>query len=409
MIKKFTFFFGSLCWVLNVMAQTNRPDFTLSQINAAFKNKDIQKIQPLLDSEFTIGTYAGRAALFSMDAILKAYRLDSFELKKVSESDSLILVEADIAGGKDSTTTFYFTNDYKLLRADLFDGLYGLDRNIASVKVAVIPFEEEDGYIYFQITLNESNKKLRFLFDTGSDGMMVSTELGESLGLKIAREQQASAVGGHIDIKVSENNIVHFNGFDLDKQSVAIFGNTNPNHDGIIGNTLLKRYITHVDYDKKEMVLYSLGKFDPDKNDKRLPVEVKTGNILLDANIFIKEGNPVPGKFTFDTGAGYTMIVFRPTVLKYRMLVNGFVQDSASTTVSMGMATPVFHGKAKKVSFKDDWNVADFAVTLMGSTQATANWKPEAAGSLGIKFISGYNFTVNLVDKYIAFEKRKSD
>lgn len=215
-----------------------------------------------------------------------------------------------------------------------------------------------------------------------------------------------------IDIKVSENNIVHFGDFDLDHQSIAVFGSTNPDHDGIIGNTILKRYITRIDYDKKEMTLYSLGSFMPEKKAKILPVDVKTGNVLLGASVYIKEGNPVPGEFTFDTGAGYSMIVFRPTVLKYKMLVSGFVQDSSGTTVSMGMVTPVFHGKAQKVSFNTtgkEWVLPHFPVTLMGSSQSTANWSPGAAGSIGVRFISRYNFTVNLIDKYIAFEERKKN
>lgn len=378
----------------------------LALINRAFTLKTDSLLRSDLSRDFSVGAYMGRSALFSLRQIVQNYKLDTLTLTKVQQQDSVLIAEAKISGGKDSTTKFYFNKQSQLLRADLFDNLYGMDRNKPAQKVATIPFENHNGSIVLLISINENKQKLRFLFDTGADGMMVSTALADSLGLKVSREQKASVVGGNIDIKVSENNTVHLNDFDLSHQSIAIFGNVNPDHDGIIGNTIAKKYITHVDYEKKEMTLYTFGNFTTDSKATKIPVRTTTGNILLDATVTMQNDKPIPGDFTFDTGATYDLIVFRPTVLKYKMLVSGFVQDSAGSTVSMGIATPVFHSKAKQVQLASNWKINNFPVTLMGASPAGANWNPEAAGSLGIKFISKYNFTINLADKYIAFETR---
>ena len=391
---------------ITTYSQPSAIDSKIALMNRAFNLKNDSILIPQLAEDFSVSSYMGSAAIFSLGQIIRNYKLDALTLTKVQKQDSVLIAEVKISGGKDSTTKFYFNKQNQLLRADLIDNLYGMDRNKEAIKLATIPFENHNGSIVLLISLNDSKRKLRFLFDTGADGMMINTALADTLGLKVSKEQKASVVGGNIDIKVSENNTVHLNDFDLPHQSIAIFGNVNPDHDGIIGNTIVKKYITQIDYEKKEMILYSLGKFSSPKNTIKIPVATSTGNILLDATVTMQNDKPILGKFTFDTGAAYDIIVFRPTVLKHKMLVSGFVADSTGSTLSMGIATPVFHGKAKTVKFTPSWKLNNFPITLMGASPAGANWNPEAAGSLGIKFISKYNFTINLVDRYIGFEER---
>ncbi len=377
----------------------------LTLINRAFTLKTDSLFRSDLSKDFSVSTYMGSAALFSLRQVVQNYKIDSMVLDNVQQQDSFYVADVKIMGGKDSTTKFYFNKQNQLLRADLFDNLYGMDRNKPAVKVAAIPFEDHNGSIVLLISLNDNKRKLRFLFDTGADGMMINTALADTLGLIVSKEQKASVVGGNINIKVSENNRVHLDDFVLPHQSIAIFGNTNPDHDGIIGNTIAKKYITQIDYNKKEMILYTLGKMNIPGVAMKLPVYTTTGNILFDAELKMENNQPIPCSITFDTGAGYDLIVFRPTVLKHKMLVSGFVADSTGSTVSMGIATPVFHGKAKSITFMPKWKLNNFPITLMGASTSGARWNPDASGSLGIRFIAKYNFTINLVDRYISFEK----
>lgn len=379
---------------------------TLEKLNTAFFSKNLEVLKPYLAKDFSISTYMGNSALFNLQQIINHYPTDSFLLQKADQHDSSYTLSLKIKEGKEESTKMYLNKNCQILRMDLFDNLYGLDRNKVSKKVATLPFHDNKGSIILTVTINNNPRKLRLLFDTGADGMMLSNDLADSLNLKIHRDQQASAVGGNIDIKVSEDNIIHVGDFELPHQSIAIFGKTDSTHDGIIGNTIVKQYITHIDYDKQEMVLYTLGKMPQQNSDRSIPIETTTGNLLFPGLINIQNDHPVSGLFTFDTGAGYNLIVFRPTVLKYKMLVNGFVPDSTGSTISMGIATPVFHGKANKFSLAENWTINNFPITLMGRTNNTADWQPSAAGSLGILFISKYNFTINLVDNCILFQKR---
>lgn len=126
-----------------------------------------------------------------------------------------------------------------------------------SKPVATIPFEMVNGSIVLKVKINQSSKTLRLLFDTGADGMAVDQSLADSLGLKITRSNNASVVGGNMKIEVSDGNDVQLeSGFVLKNQGIAIFPQMRDHLDGLIGNTMTRRYITKVDFNKYELSLY---------------------------------------------------------------------------------------------------------------------------------------------------------
>ncbi len=266
-----------------------------------------------------------------------------------------------------------------------------------------IPFEDINGSIMLNVKINKHTKPLRLLFDTGADGMMVGKTTAEAIGLTVDKKQQASVVGGNINIEISSNNTVLLDTFPVPQQSIAIFENEGwGDHDGIIGNTLAKKYIVQVNYDTKTLSLYSFGNSTnmPD-NSITVPVNASDGSLQMNAALHMSSEKSVNAKFIFDTGAQYYLIVFRPLVKKHRLLVDGFVADSTGSTVSFGVASPVFHGKSTQLQLLPNLVVNKMPVTLMGGSAGNANWNPGIDGSIGIKLISQYNFTINLMDKNI--------
>jgi len=387
-----------------VHAQEAELKARIEKVSAAFLTHTDSLMRPFLAKDFSVGAYMGRSALQNLKAVLSNYKLDALVYNGLQQKDSNWLVSAKGRNADSFVTHFYFNKNLELRHFDIADKLYGMNRNSESRKVATIPFESRNGSIILTVTLNKSQRPLKLLFDTGADGMMISKALADTLGLVASHQQQASVVGGNIDIGISRNNTVHFNDFEIDQQSIAIFGNREPGTDGTIGNTIAKRYITYVDYDKKELTLYTFGKWNAfTGGGSQVPVDVSSGNIQMDAVLSVQKEKPINAKFILDTGAGYELIVFRPLVLKHRLLVDGFKADSSGATVSMGISTPVFYGKASQLTLRPDFIVNNLPVTLMGSGASTASWRPGMDGSLGIKFISRYNFVINLMEKYVAF------
>lgn len=268
-------------------------------------------------------------------------------------------------------------------------------------EVTRIPFESRNGTIILTVKLNDFPRPLKLLFDTGADGMAVGQSLADSIGLKVARTQKASVVGGSMDISVSTGNTVHMGNFDFKNQSIAIFKEMHKEGtDGIIGNVLARHYIVKVDYDRKEMLLYNFGDFE-ETSSTAIPFSIPSGLFIIPGRLSITADQPHSGNFVFDTGAAYSLICFRPFVKQHRLLVSGFKAESHGSTTSMGVTTPTFAGKAAAFSFSDMPPLKDMSVTLMAGGGQSESWNPGFDGSIGVGLISRYNFTINMQKKEI--------
>ncbi|MCJ0741107.1 retropepsin-like aspartic protease [Pedobacter montanisoli] len=266
----------------------------------------------------------------------------------------------------------------------------------AQQAVTSIPFEMVNGSIVLKVKINNSSRTLRLLFDTGADGMAVSKALADTIGLKVTRTQKASVVGGSMDISVSAGNDITFdNGFVLKGQSIAIFNELSKGLDGIIGNAMTFRYITKIDFNTYQLSLYNFDDYQPEKTATIVPVSSSSGIFIIDGNVELLPGKTYTGKFVFDTGASYSLICFRPFVKQNKLLVSGFKSEYQSSTVSMGIASPTFGGRASAFSFTNVPSLKNIPITLMAGGGQNENWSPGFDGSIGMRIITRYNFTIN--------------
>ena len=178
--------------------------------------------------------------------------------------------------------------------------------------------------------------------------------------------------------------------------------------DGIIGNSLTRNYITRVDYDKKELSLYNFGDYQYEKEGTSLPFTIPAGIFLIPASLSITTEPMHTGDFVFDTGASYSVICFRPFVKKYKLLVSGFKAEYNGSTSGMGMITPTFSGRAAAFSISNMPLIKNIPVTLMAGGGQSESWNPGFDGSIGVRLISRYNFTINMQKKEIHFSPNKT-
>ncbi|MCZ4243179.1 retropepsin-like aspartic protease [Pedobacter punctiformis] len=257
-----------------------------------------------------------------------------------------------------------------------------------------IPFEMKNGSIILSVKINQSQKPLKLLFDTGADGMALSEALADSLGLKISRKQSTSVVGGNMEISISTGNDVHLDSFVLKNQSIAIFKKLDQETDGIIGNSMTSSFITKIDFDNKILSLYDFDGYQYEKGGTAVPVNF-SGVYSIPGSVNISAEKTNEGHFIFDTGASYYLICFRPFVKQNRLLVNGFKPEYQGSTTSMGISTPTFSGQAASFSFNAMPKIKAMPITLMAGGGQSESWTPGFDGSIGMRLISRYNFTIN--------------
>jgi len=400
---KIILFFGVLVSSLNVQAQNAKG--VIESLNKMFAQKSIDPVMEHLSDKFSVAAYSRPSTDKMLKAIVERYACDSIELKsEAKQNENIQLTVLPFNKGKAGKESFIFTDaQYKLLYADFFDQLYGMNRYKKSVLIAKIPFEVKDGSIILTVKVNNSQRPLKLLFDTGADGMAITKALADSVGIKATRQQNTSVVGGNMQISVSEGNTIQLDTFKLKNQSFAIFPEMHKGSDGIIGNSIAKNYITKVDFDKKELSLHNFGDYAYQDQGKSVPVTVPAGLFIIPGEISVMPGQENAGEFVFDTGAAYNLICFRPFVKKNKLLVSGFKPEYSSTTTSMGISTPTYSGRAAAFSFSNMPKLTNFPVTLMAGGGQSENWNPGFDGSIGIRTIGRYNFTINLQKKEIHF------
>ncbi|WP_443937241.1 retropepsin-like aspartic protease [Pedobacter sp. MW01-1-1] len=377
----------------------------IRQLNQTWATKSVDGLEKQLSPDFSVAAYTENTALNLLKGIVQQYPCDSVQYSgesKLNQGNKITITPFN--KGKQGAQSSIITNEkYQILYLDIFDQLYGMNRYKPSKLRAKIPFEVQNGSIILSLKINNYPKPLRMLFDTGADGMAINTALASEIGLKSSREQNATVVGGNVKITVSEGNTIMLDTFAVKNQSIAIFPEMHRDADGIIGNNITKKYITKVDYDKKELSLYDFGQYTYEDKGISVPIKSGSGIFIIPGDVTVTAGQTHTGNFVFDTGAGYNLICFRPFVKKNKLLVSGFKSEYNGSTTSMGMSTPTFAGTAVSFSFSNVPPLTNFPITLMAGGGQSETWNPGFDGSIGIRTISRYNFTVNLQNQEIHF------
>lgn len=386
---------------------------TATQLSAkllsCFAHKDTSNISTQLAPNFSIAGHTDAGAKFRLNQIIKNYPISKIEVITEKKTAKGTILQLNLTSGTDKhlNTEALLDQSGKLVRLSLFDQLYGMQRKQKAQLRATIPFENKNGSIYLQVKINGYEKPLRLLFDTGADGMAVNQELADAIGLKVTRENNASVVGGNTKIQVSDNNSILLDTLKLSGQGIAIFPEMSKEGDGIIGNTLIRQFITHIDYDKNIISLYDFGDFQYKGKGATVPITMPAGVMILPGQLEIIQGKAYTGHFVFDTGASYDLICFRPFVRLNKLLVSGFKPEAQAATVSMGVSSPTFSGNSFQFAISKLPAIPGLPITLMGGSSANEQWQPGFDGSIGVRLLSRYNMTINLAESEVYFTPNK--
>lgn len=376
-------------------------------LRLAFQEKNEATVLPYLSSDFTIAGNTDDGAKGILKHIIQGYPIKDIKIlseEKVNGGRK-IQIAVDQSTDKKSQTNIYIDTNGKIHYIDLFDQLYGMNRYGAATMRARIPFENKNGSIILSVRINNFARPLRLLFDTGADGMAVSQTLADEIGLTVTRQNNASVVGSNVAIQVSDKNTVLLDTLKLENMGIAIFPKMGHDVDGIIGNTLVKRFIVQVDYDKSELSLFDFGNFKQDLDGISVPLRMSDGMLSLHGDLSFKPGKNHSGDFVFDTGAAYHLICFRPFVRENRLLVNGFKPLYNGSTASLGIVSPTYTGKSYQFTLTGTEPTMGMPVTLMAGSSSNENWLPAFDGSIGVRLMSRYNFVINVQRNEIVLKK----
>lgn len=174
------------------------------------------------------------------------------------------------------------------------------------------------GVIILQARLNDYPDTLNFVLDTGSSGISLDSTTAEWLKLKpIASDKTIRGIAGIRRVpflykqtlrlpNVSVDNLdFHVNDYAI---LTSVYGER---IDGIIGYSLLNRYIVKIDYDSNKIELWTRGTFRYPKGGYLLKPTISS---LPVQTLRIKDAKTIQTKFLYDIGAGVCLMLSRDFV-----------------------------------------------------------------------------------------------
>ena len=343
-----------------------------------------------------------------MENLFKNYKaLDRFEYLCEEKSDhaSAIKFKCLFENAKEFESVLLLDSLGKIKRIRYLDQLYGLNTDKESALVATIPFVFRDKKIIVKMKLNASPRELNMLFDTGADGVGMKKETADAVGLVETRKQQTSIVGASTEIVISAGNTLKFDSLQIKNQNIGIFPSYLDDLDGLFGANFLHNYITYIDFDNSVISLYSLGSFKYPEGGSFVQMVYDTGLPGIVSNVKLNSGKEITGKFHFDTGAGYPLILFSPFVGK-NDLEKDFKIQSRSVNNSFGHQTPTVLGIFDHLQI-GKFSIPHFTGTLQ-SSDGKENWTVSGDGSLGMDIIKKFNCIINVLDLKIYLIPNKS-
>jgi Aspartyl protease len=263
-------------------------------------------------------------------------------------------------------------------------------------------FQLSGGIIVLKAQLDEFSDSLNFVLDTGSGGISLDSSTVEKL--KIPNNLSEKLIRGIAGVKrvsfaynhslkmpgISVNGLdFHINNYEL---LTSVYG---VRIDGIIGYSFLRRYIVLLDFDKKQMEVYTPGRFKYPRGGQLLKPNFTTLPLL---QATVEDSRSILNRFIFDTGAGLCF-----------MLSKDYVEDSAifkskrkfyptqaeglggkkQMEIAVMKSVKIGNYKFKKVPvhiFEDDYNITNY---------------PSLGGLIGNDLLRRFNIILNYPEQSI--------
>jgi len=258
------------------------------------------------------------------------------------------------------------------------------------------------GIVILRATLDKFPDTLNFILDTGSGGISLDTLTALYYKLPIENsDRTVRGIGGVKPLQYYKGGTLHFKGLDVEKLDFHINDYEILSEvyglrvDGIIGFSLLRRFIVALDYDTQMISIYTPGKYKYPRNGTYL--EPKFASIPITQHHVSDEKNYLLN-FYFDTGAGMCLLFtdrfMEDSVLisKKRKIVSTQVEGLMGkigmrlSTVKRVKIGPYKFSKVPIHIYNDSMNVLAY---------------PDISGLIGSDLLRRFNLVINYPERII--------
>jgi predicted aspartyl protease len=277
-------------------------------------------------------------------------------------------------------------------------------------QLARIPVQLVDNSLVFiKIKVNNSDS-LKFYFDTGAATTLIDERAASKIGLLPNYEQQVQGAGGNKTYKMALNQCIRIqDSIVIDSTHIVIDdlsrlkATLGQNFDGIIGYSVLKKYITKVDFDKHIIELYTFGTKVDNRAFSELGFSFKNGIPIpqFPITIELKNGTTYTDTVFFDSGAALSLLVNTPFKLRNRVTqqVGRTIETQTNNLSSASVQQEALIASLQIGKFKFGEHVIGLASDTVGVSSFDGY-----LGILGNKIIHRFNFIADYSTQKLYFQ-----
>lgn len=270
-----------------------------------------------------------------------------------------------------------------------------------------LPFEfsKDHKAIFIKLPMENQKDSLLFFFDTGAGTTLLDKKTAEKYKLKANYKTEVTGAGGKklYDVLTNQKIFLDRNQF-IDNTNIVLDDLSRLNtlyekkFDGIIGATILKNYLTKIDFATLTMDLYKFD--DPINYDgyEKIPFDLYSGIPRFPITFELRNNEKFSGDILFDSGAGLTLLVNTPYKEKNDLL-NKIGEKITYTSTNLSNKTNYNKGLIKSIQLgntiiKDE----NLGISLSSDKQGVSS-SDNLLGILGSEIIYRFNFILDHKNK----------
>lgn len=283
---------------------------------------------------------------------------------------------------------------------------------IIQAQVATIPFEK-DGLMYIKVKVNEHETPLNFVFDTGASTVVLDEKVAAKIGVKTNYQQPAEGAAGTEMYNIALSQSIHIQDVTLtdthmvlvDLERLSKKGNLKI--DGIIGNNIMQKFVTKIDYDQQEIKLYNTVEEISEKTEyEEIQATFDYSQIpQIELEFTLENDQKFKGNFLFDSGANMTFLLNTPFVKENNMetRIGKTIENKAEslTTSSNFKIGKVKNAQLGKFTF-------DEMPIDLSNSKAGVMASKEYTGILGIKIINRFHIILDYKNQKVYLKPNKT-
>jgi len=278
-----------------------------------------------------------------------------------------------------------------------------------STALTKIPFTQlTGGVIVFKALLNDFKDSLSFVLDTGSGGISLDSTTVAGLGLKPSEpERIIRGVGGVRKVGFLRNRALKINSLYIDSLDFhvvdydilsALYGEK---IDGIMGYSVLSRYILKIDYEKQEISFCSNGTIRYPKGGYLMRPRISTLPFL---SASVKDAGQHPFHYLFDIGAGLT-VLFSQDYIDDTLLLKAKRKKYLKQGEGLGGKVQLYQSVMKELRI-GNYRFKNVPVNIFDDTYNVTSY-PVLGGIIGNDIFRRFNIILNYDKKQICITPNK--